>query len=122
MIRITLMKTKATQVPLSTTIVRSFSAKTPLSCNARIGQILEQARSVLPVAYKTVKTTTQSSKADTRRNQLIWLVKQSQGKDAGAANKEPSPHERPWTTTQPKADGVKTTSSWEGLTVWPHMW
>jgi hypothetical protein len=119
MIRTTLMKTKANRVPLSTTSVRPFSAKTPLNCNARMGQILEQSRSVLPVAYKTVKTTTGSN---ARHDQLIWLVKQSQGKDAGAAIKKPSPHERPWTSTQPKSNGVKATSSWEGPTVWPHMW
>lgn len=108
--------------PLSTPLLRAFTTKSPLTCKARVGQILEQAQSALPEAYKTVKSTTDSNNADARRSQLIWLVKHSLGRNVDAAKHTPSPHGRVWDTRQLQDDGAKGNASWEGPTVWPHMW
>jgi len=122
MFRTALTKTGASLQPFSTPIARRFTTKSPPNCKACVGQILEQAQSALPTAYKTVKTAPHSSNDALRRDQLIWLLKHSQGKEVGAENKEPSRHERPWDASQRQDDGAGGHASWEGPTGWPHMW
>ncbi|KAF2246595.1 hypothetical protein BU26DRAFT_566953 [Trematosphaeria pertusa] len=123
MLRHALATTRLGFKPLPSTALRFFSTGPSLSCKARVSQLLEQAQSVLPEAYKTVKAKPPSDKAH-RRSQLIWLVKHSLGKDP-AANRIPSPHERPWDNSGARDDdssNEKGAQSWEGPTVWPHLW
>ncbi|KAF2638281.1 hypothetical protein P280DRAFT_471399 [Massarina eburnea CBS 473.64] len=113
--------------------VRHLNSRPRLLCKARIGQILEQTQSVLPVAYETVKAKADEGKKgiDARRNQLVLLVKHSLGKDSDTRGQ--SLHEKPWGGMQGKEDkgleaivgGDQTKRcdiSFTGLTVWPYLW
>jgi hypothetical protein len=104
---------------LSLPIYRTFTTKSSLRCKARVSQVLEQVQPALPEAYKTVK---QSDDGTIRRNQMIWLVKHSLGKDNAAEKEKLSPHAQPWDTSRPQDDDAKSNASWQGPTVWPHLW
>lgn len=109
---------------LSSPIGRQFSSVPHPRCKAQVEQVLEQAKSTVSATYKTVKPTGTDEDKTTRRNQLIWLVKHSFGKDATTDTK-PSPHERLWDTGRVQdgeQDGESPTPVWEGPTVWPHLW
>lgn len=83
--------------------------------------MLEQAHSAPPTARKTAKMSPQSDSEAVRRNQMIWLARQSLGKDMAITNKTPTSHQRPWTTNRPQDAATKGNASWEGPTVWPHL-
>jgi hypothetical protein len=114
-LRMTSTCVKALSVPL----YRRFTTKSQLGCKVRVGRILEQAQLASPVAYKTVK---ESGHGAVRRNQLIWLAKHSLGKELAVTKKTPSPHDQPWDVSRRQCGGTKGHASWEGPTVWPHMW
>ncbi|KAJ4358226.1 uncharacterized protein N0V89_002806 [Didymosphaeria variabile] len=99
---------------------RILTTSSVLCSKARISQILQQAQSVAPNIYKTMKEKDRDDKA-ARRNQLIWLVKHSLGNVEAAA--KVSPHDLPWSTRcVEKVGDVKVEGGRLDVTVWPHLW
>jgi hypothetical protein len=107
-----------TSARMRLTTTRALTTVPILNSKTCVGQNLKQADPVGPKMYKTVKEKRCNDKA-VRRNQLIWLVKHSLGKEAGVAMV--SPHELPWASNdavkEEKNDGARP-----GVTVWPHLW
>lgn len=97
---------------------RDFTTRSGLSNKACVGQMLEQAQSAGPKTYKTVKEKGFKDNI-ARRNQLIWLVKHSFGKEA--VGTKVSPHDLPW-YTDAVVKQVKEEAALVDVTVWPHLW
>jgi hypothetical protein len=97
---------------------RKFGSNAFVKYSSRVNQGLENARSNESTAYKTVKEKAPDDK-DTRRSQLIWLVKHSLGKEKAGASM--TPHNAPWSDGSEKKEG-KIGADGVTVTVWPHLW
>ncbi|KAJ4292804.1 hypothetical protein N0V90_009467 [Kalmusia sp. IMI 367209] len=124
MIRSTLKATSACLRSLRLSAAQPFSTSASVTCKERVDQILQQPQSAVPQVYKTVKEKVSVDDKVIGRNRLIWLIKQSFGKDSASSTKV-SPHHLPWFTggddkdlSSSKRDGREL----EGITVWPHLW
>ncbi|KAL5442255.1 hypothetical protein PMIN06_008105 [Paraphaeosphaeria minitans] len=118
MIRYAFNKTGARMRSLYLTSGRLFTTGPDLNGKARVSQLLEQAQSAGPKMYKTVKEKGCDNRA-VRRNQLIWLVKHSLGKER--VGKKASPHELPCSTNTAGKQEKKEATRVD-VTVWPHLW
>lgn len=109
-----------------------FSTGPAQHSKAQIEHMVQQARSALPTeVYKTIKEKPaeqqQAEDAVIRRDQLIWLARQSLA-DGGVAKKMPlSPHSQPWGPSPAQRgqeqDGAKEDGSGVVIpSVWPHLW
>ena len=100
--------------------LRIFSTAPALNDKARVAQILSQAQSATSSMYETVKQKALDDNVD-RRNQLIWLVKHSLGKEEG--RKEVSLHELPWDASEElKGDGKDKVVGDVDVRVWGGLW
>ncbi|KAL5373600.1 hypothetical protein DPSP01_012599 [Paraphaeosphaeria sporulosa] len=118
MIRCAFNTTGARMRSLHITSGHSFTTGLDLNGKARVSQLLEQAQSAGPKMYKTVKEKDFDNNA-VRRDQLIWLVKHSLGKER--VGKKTSLYELPWCTNNVGKQEKKELTQ-VGVTVWPHLW